>query len=158
MTEMINEQNQAKIGRIEDIQVVECKNIAEVQMTEIAQEKEVQTMFELERDVLVEYVDRTFRVETELKRFLATLSAEQLAETEVMVDDDTFVVFYPVAVSVEVRRSGFHFDTDTPRPSPLSVNCPELVGVYADQSHPSATPTEAQRAAGLAVLLASVRL
>ncbi len=53
------------------------------------------------------FADRTYRTRRALRRFLATLTPGQLAQTEVMVDDDTYVVFYPV---LPVNRPR-HFDT-----------------------------------------------
>ena len=37
---------------------------------------------------------RTYRTEWDLRRFLSTLTADQLAEAQVIEDDGTFVVFY----------------------------------------------------------------
>ncbi len=53
------------------------------------------------------YADRTYRTRRSLRRFLATLTPAQLAHTEVMVDDENFVVFYPVISGNQAR----HFDT-----------------------------------------------
>ena len=96
--------------------------------------------FDLESLVEVEFADCTFDSEQELAEFLKTLTEAQLRETEVIADDDTFVVFFPVMpVRVEMprmpqpRRSGFHFDTDEPRPTVRSAEIPELVGILAEQ-------------------------
>ncbi len=115
-------------------------------------------MLELD-EVLVEYGDRTFYAEYEVQRFLATLTEAQQAEAEVLVDDESYVVFYPLLPSAAVAagRSGFHFDMDSPRPTVKSVDVPELVGIFADQSGDGAARLN-QRAIGIAVLLASVQL
>ena len=131
------------------IEVAECNQ--SVSNTEQIEEKE--TMFELDQTVSVEFDDRTYQTEAELRRFLTTLTDAQLAATEVIVDDDSFVVFYPLLP--KVGSSGYHFDTDYPRPTVASAEVPELVGVIANQSRPV---TLAERQAGLAILLASVRL
>src|SRR5262245_41945148 len=77
-------------------------------------------MFELNEtlelnETTLTWVDRTYRTERGLRRFLATLTEAQLEEAEILVDDDTFVVFYPVAVPA--RKAGpdsaFHFDLTT---------------------------------------------
>jgi hypothetical protein len=140
-----------------ECKVVECKpRETETHLT-MCEEK---TMFELE-NVLVEYGDRTFRAEYEVERFLATLTEAQLAEAEVLVDDNSYVVFYPLLPKAEgERRSGYHFDLDSPRPIIVSADVPELVGVTADQSEECNFSSDyvKDRAAGLATLLASVRL
>jgi hypothetical protein len=61
----------------------------------------------------VVFADRTYRSKRALSRFLATLSPSQLAQTEVLVDDDTFVVFYPLLD----ERNNRHFDTSDSRGS-----------------------------------------
>ena len=60
-------------------------------------------MFELNEtlelnETTLTWVDRTYRTERGLRRFLATLTEAQLEQAEILVDDDTFVVFYPVTV------------------------------------------------------------
>ncbi len=143
-----------------DTERAECEPIMRTEVTEII--KEEKAMYELENDVLVEYGDRTYRTEHELNRFLSTLTEAQLAETEVLVDDETFVVFYPLLVSASEGRaerlSGYHFDSDSLRPTVAAADVPELVGIFADQSQPFNSPCPPDRAAALAVLLASVRL
>jgi len=67
----------------------------------------------------VVFTDRTYRTKRALSRFLATLSPSQLAQTEVLVDDDTFVVFYPL-LNERINR---HFDTSD---SPASRSASEL--------------------------------
>jgi len=103
----------------------------------VAKEK---VMFELEFESLVdvEFTDCTFDTEEELVMFLRTLTETQLRDTEVLEDDDTFVVFYPmlpkkVATSRKAPRSGYHFDTDAPRPTVHCDEVPELVGLLAEQ-------------------------
>lgn len=105
-----------------------------------AQVSKEKVMFELELESLVEveFADCTFDSEQELAKFLKTLTEAQLSETEVIADDDSFVVFYPlVRVQVELPRkaprSGYHFDTDAPRPTVRSAEVPELVGLLAEQ-------------------------
>lgn len=116
-------------------------------------------MFEVEHKLLVEYTDQTFYSERELNRFLTTLSESQLAETEVMVDDDTFVVFYPV-LAPRLGRSGYHFDTDCPRPAVGAEvgRMPESFSVYAEGFEPGSAQVEDERAKARAILLASIRL
>lgn len=99
----------------------------------VSQEK---AMFELEFDV--QFGDCTFGTEEDLVKFLKTLTETQLRDTEVLEDDDTFVVFYPlvtkrVDTSRKTPRSGYHFDTDAPRPTVHSDEVPELVGILAEQ-------------------------
>ncbi|NWJ95488.1 MAG: hypothetical protein HXX20_06850 [Chloroflexi bacterium] len=83
-------------------------------------------MFELDKTLdqtTLTWIDRTYRTEQGLRRFLATLTPAQLAEAEVLVDDDTFVVFYPVVVAVKKagRQTPFHFDlTEGSESLPLS--------------------------------------
>jgi len=103
----------------------------------VAKEK---VMFDLEFESLVdvEFTDCTFDTEEELVKFLRTLTETQLRDTEVLEDDDTFVVFYPllpkkVDTSRKAPRSGYHFDTDAPRPTVHSDEVPELVGLLAEQ-------------------------
>ena len=105
-----------------------------------AQFSKEKVMFELELESLVEveFADCTFDSEQELVKFLKTLTEAQLSEAEVITDDDSFVVFYPlVCVQVELPRktprSGHHFDTDAPRPTVRSAEVPELVGLLAEQ-------------------------
>jgi hypothetical protein len=158
MTEMKNNLMRNAIVETKVPEEVECEPLVQLEATEtIAEEK---AMFELENDVLVEFGDRTFRAEFEVERFLATLTEAQLAEAEVLVDDDTFVVFYPILNkrSEDGRRSGHHFDLDCPRPTVAAADVPELVGVFADQSQPFNGSWSNSRDAALAVLLASVRL
>jgi hypothetical protein len=64
------------------------------------------------------FADRTYRSKRALSRFLKTLTPAQLVHTEILVDDDTFVVFFPVMP----KPAGPHFDTgeshsDSPVPS-----------------------------------------
>ncbi|HEX2911597.1 MAG TPA: hypothetical protein VH186_12375 [Chloroflexia bacterium] len=151
--EMTNlENNQAEKVNFEDIVIAQCGTVEEAEVNEIIEEN---TMLEL--DVVVEYGDQTYHTEYELQRFLATLTEAQLAETEVLVDDDSFVVFYPLmpACTESVKSSGHHFDTDTPRPTVKSASVPEPVGILADQFPINGI---LDRDAALAVLLASVRL
>src|SRR4051794_21682505 len=108
-------------------------------------------MFELEFETLVyvEFSDCTFATEEELAKFLKTLTETQLRDTEVLEDDDTFVVFYPllpkkVANSRKTPRSGYHFDTDAPRPTVHSDEVPELVGILAEQFRLPAEPVRSQ--------------
>ncbi len=55
--------------------------------------------------------DRTYKTESGLRRFLKTLSVEQLAEAEVLVDDSSFVVFFPIFLQAsKATTGGFQFD------------------------------------------------
>lgn len=123
-------------------------------------------MFELNEtlelnEMTMTWNDRTYRTERGLRRFLATLSEAQLAEAEIMVDDDTFVVFYPVLVPVrkEGPDSAFHFDLS----DHSEGSCP-LTGtkVEVQQSGQLEEAEEArrkaERAAAFQVLLAGVLL
>ena len=126
-------------------------------------------MFELNEtlelnEMTLTWVDRTYRTERGLRRFLATLSEAQLAEAEVMVDDDTFVVFYPVLVPARNAGpdSAFHFDLTLGD----SDSCSQL-GVSAEQRQPEQIEVldeaeearrKAERAAAFQVLLAGVLL
>ncbi len=81
------------------------------------QATEENTMFDLDTVVSLHYADRSFTSEAELQFFLLSLSQEQLAQTEVVQDDATFVVFYPqmpATTAINPRRSGHHFDMDGP--------------------------------------------
>lgn len=90
----------------------------QVQITEV--EKVVQTQkeqkkmvdFELKVPEAVEEVetwaDRTCVSKRSLNRFLATLTPVQLAQAEVIVDDNSYIVFYPVLTST--TSNGAHFD------------------------------------------------
>jgi len=118
-------------------------------------------MFELEFDTLVdvEFADGTFATEEELVKFLKTLTETQLRDTEVLEDDGTFVVFYPllpkkVATSPK-PRSGYHFDTDSPRPTVHSDEVPELVGLLAEQFR---LPGEAGKGGAMREMLASISI
>jgi hypothetical protein len=51
--------------------------------------------------------DRTFNNKRALNRFLKTLTPAQIIETQIMVDDEMFVVFFPVSATSSER----HFDT-----------------------------------------------
>jgi hypothetical protein len=116
-------------------------------------------MFELDKtlelnETTLTWVDRTYRTERGLRRFLATLTPAQLAEAEVLVDDDTFVVFYPIVMPVKKvgREVVFHFDL-----TEGSESCP-----LAQEDQPlSIFETEAEkveRARAFNSLLASVQL
>src|SRR5690349_23701648 len=105
-----------------------------------AQVSKENVMFELDLESLVdvEFADATFDSEQELAMFLKTLTEAQLSQAEVIADDDTFVVFFPVMparveMPRQAPRSGFHFDTDAPRPTVRSAEVPELVGLLAEQ-------------------------
>lgn len=158
MTEMEKNLMRNAIVETKVPEEVKCEPLVRLEATETLTEEKA--MFELETDVLVEFGDRTFRAEFEVERFLATLTEAQLAEAEVLVDDDTFVVFYPLLSkkSEGGRRNGYHFDLDCPRPTVAAADVPELVGVFADQSQSFNGARPASRDAALAVLLASVRL
>ena len=41
--------------------------------------------------------DRTFNNKRALNRFLKTLTPAQIVETQIMVDDEMFVVFFPIS-------------------------------------------------------------
>lgn len=126
----------------------------------VAKEK---VMFELDFESLVEveFADCTFDTEEELVTFLRTLTETQLRDTEVLEDDASFVVFYPllpkkVDTSRKAPRSGYHFDTDAPRPTVPSEEVPELVGSFAEQFRfpgSEGAKTEARRA-----MLASIAI
>ena len=146
MTDLEKRQNELA-GTNQQVEGAECNQI--VANTEKIEENK--TMCELE---FTEFDDRTYRTEAELTRFLNTLTEAQLAEAEIIVDDDTFVVFYPLLP--KVAHSGFHFDTDYIRPTVASAEVPALIGMIAEQTRPAVTV--ADRQAGLAILLASVRL
>jgi hypothetical protein len=62
------------------------------------------------RNTGLEFADRTFQTKKALARFLKTLTPAQLANTEVLVDDELFVVFYPLNGAKPAR----HFDTGEP--------------------------------------------
>jgi hypothetical protein len=126
------------------------------------QVSEEKVMFELELETLVdvEFTDCTFTTEEELVKFLKTLTETQLRDTEVLEDDDTFVVFYPllpvkVATSRKTPRSGYHFDTDAPRPTVHSDEAPELVGILAEQF---CLPAERAQGQAMREMLASISI
>lgn len=78
-------------------------------------QKEQKAMFELELrtpDFAAEveaWADKTCISKRSLRRFLATLTPAQLAQAEVIVDDDSFTVFYPILAGT-TAASGAHFD------------------------------------------------
>ncbi len=90
-------------------------------------------MFEPKETELVEkmtFADRTYRSKRALSKFLATLSPEQLVETDVMMDDGLYVVFYPVANKPVTR----HFDTSDPtegRSAGAKLEAEILMGIPA---------------------------
>lgn len=130
-------------------------------------------MFELNEtlelnETTLTWVDRTYRTERGLRRFLATLTEAQLEEAEILVDDDTFVVFYPVAVPARNAGpdSAFHFDLsmeDDNLASGQSEKCHPQVSVKIElESFESMEEEEArrraERVAAFNILLAGVRL
>lgn len=127
----------------------EFETVEETRITAQVSKENGMSDLELEPVLEVEYADCTVYSEQELVNFLATLSAAQLSDTQVLADDDSFVVFYPLqAVPVELPRltprSGYHFDTDEPRPTVFSAEVPELVGRLAEQFPLPAAPEKAQ--------------
>jgi hypothetical protein len=127
----------------------EFETVEETPLTAQVSKENVMFDLELEPVLEVEYADCTVYSEQELKNFLATLSEAQLSDTQVLADDDSFVVFYPLLeVSVELPgpapRSGYHFDTDGPRPTVFSAEVPELVGRLAEQFPLPPAPEKAQ--------------
>lgn len=138
-------EKKAETSQTEEVEIAECKSVVLEQARTIEENK---TMLDV-KEMLV-FTDRTYKTEYELKRFLSTLTESQLAHTEVIADDDTFVVFYPRLRQPAVRKSGFHFDTDSFRPVQIEAELPEWASELA--------PHSPERAAGMAVLLASVRL
>ncbi len=129
-------------------------------------------MFELNEtlelnELTLTWVDRTYQTERGLRRFLATLTPEQLAEAEVLVDDDTFVVFYPVAVpATKTGPDGaFHYDLGedgTSRPAAGRSECRDsmsvTVKVELETSEAEEARRKAERVTAFNILLAGVRL
>jgi len=121
------------------------------------EKQEQKAMFELDKTLelnhpTLTWIDRTYRTERGLRRFLATLTQAQLAEAEVMVDDDTFVVFYPVALPVKKSHPiVFHFDLEGQ--SDLVQTSPEYLMRASAQALP-----ETERVAAFNIVLAGVRL
>ena len=124
------------------------------------------------------WADRTCVSKRSLKRFLETLTPTQLAQANVMVDDDSYIVFYPILSSAGVAV-GSHFDdgglsTDSsPFPSSdqslianIDKNCRRpkpapktLVEISAKkQSSDFGAESQPDRQQALTVLLSSVRL
>jgi hypothetical protein len=138
--------------------VNEFETVEEARTTAQVSKENVMFDLELEPALEVEYADCTVYSEQELGNFLATLTETQLRDTQVLVDDDSFVVFYPlVRVSVEVTgpapRSGYHFDMDGPRPTVPSAEVPELVGCLAEQFR---LPVGPEQTRSMREILASV--
>lgn len=102
------------------------------------------------------WVDRTYRTERGLRKFLATLNPAQLQEAEILVDDETFVVFYPVEVPAQKANSPFHFDL-TLENQPLQVREQELIKTNAAQDEACAR-RQTEREVAFNILLAGVRL
>ncbi len=137
MTEEVMHQNRIGCTELQEVsgkfEIVEVTGVT----GQVSGEK---VMFELEIETLVgvEFTDCTFDTEEELVKFLKTLTETQLRDTEVLEDDGAFVVFYPllpekVDTSRKTPRTGYHFDTDAPRPTVHSDEVPELVGLLAEQ-------------------------
>jgi 23S rRNA A2030 N6-methylase RlmJ len=127
----------------------EVKNLSG-EMKKIQVSKEEQSMT---------FVDKTYSTKSGLKKFLSTLTPSQLAQAQVLVDDDTYVVFYPV---VKTKRSRAHFDTgDTVLAKNVDL-CPQpVVEVNPDNSGlDSDGLTNEERALNeaYAILLAGIKL
>ncbi len=148
MSELNQNYTEAVIRNIE--KQVECGLVVEIEQI-IFEEKD--TMFELETHVSTEFADKTYSTEAELASFLATLTTAQLANTEIIVDEETYIVFYPLLPAKAAPVSGYHFDTDYPRPTVATVDVPELVGELSNQT---GTSFGQDRESYLSLLLASV--
>ena len=87
-------------------------------------QEEQKTMFELELKLPISveevqtWADRTCISKRSLNRFLNTLTPSQLAQAEVIVDEDSYIVFYPV---LNVGAVGPHFDEGLSGGSPLEA-------------------------------------
>lgn len=120
-------------------------------------QKEQKVMFDLElktpeKTVEVQsWADRTCISKRSLKRFLATLTPAQLAQAEVIVDDDSFTVFYPILTGT-TAASGAHFDGGN---NVIEKPCNE--SATAPEPEPSIMSQEDWDKA-LTVLLSSVKL
>lgn len=155
MTEEKMNQNELVFTELEDV-----SGKLETGLTgQVSREK---VMFELEFEALVdvEFADCSFDTEEELVKFLKTLTETQLRDTEVLGDDDAFVVFYPllpekVGTSRKTPQSGYHFDTDAPRPTVHSDEVPALVGILAEQFRLPAEPAQGQ---SMREMLASISI
>lgn len=141
----MTEVNKVNVNQTEEMELAECNGQLLEQTKPI---EEMNAMFDLKEKIV--FADRTYKTEHELNRFLATLSDTQRAHAEVIADDDTFVVFYPRLRQPAARKSGYHFDTDSVRPAQIEAG----VGGWTSEL----APHSPDRAAGLAILLASVQL
>ncbi len=124
------------------------------------------------------WADRTCVSKRSLKRFLETLTPAQLAHANVMVDDDSYVVFYPILTSAGVA-AGSHFDDgglsadslpysqgnqtlitnadkNCHRPKPASKTVVEISGEMQPSDFGEMSQEDWQQA--LNVLISSVRL
>jgi hypothetical protein len=162
-----NGTNQAECENIVSLKDtgVEVENTTLNLMGDTRTNEENKTMFDVKETRALVFADRTYKTEVEVNRFLKTLTPEQLDRAEVMVDDDTFVVFYPRLRQPAAFKSGFHFDCDSVRPATVEADA-RLLGdsdgdcgaEYQGGVIPQHDFSEQERAAALAVLLASVRL
>lgn len=124
------------------------------------------------------WADHTCVSKRSLKRFLESLTPAQLAQANVMVDDDSYVVFYPILNSAGVA-AGSHFDDGglSADSLPYSINdqtlitkadkncrrlkpAPQTVVKISGQLQPSNLREMSQQdwQQALTVLLSSVRL
>jgi hypothetical protein len=156
MTEEKGNLNQLVLSELEVSGKFE--SVEEARITNQVSKENVMFDLELESLVEVEFADHTFDSEQELAKFLETLTEAQLRDTEVLVDDGSFVVFFPLLVVPaelpgKTSHSGYHFDTDAPRPTVPSAEVPELVGLLAEQFP---FPTEPVTTKSMREILASV--
>lgn len=134
---------QAKNVQIMDnIDTAECKSV-------------VGSVIEEKKMCEVMYMEQTYQTEYEVEQFVASLSEAQRCDAQVIVDDDSFVVFYPVEVAPQVTkpRGNYHFDTREPHasgitPEPINNNKTDWQTASVQDEH----------AHDIAALLASVRL
>jgi 23S rRNA A2030 N6-methylase RlmJ len=113
-------------------------------------------VFEEEKQMT--FVDKTYNTKSGLKKFLATLTPAQLAQAQVLVDDDTYVVFYPV---VKTKRVRAHFDTGEAVIAERVDLCPQAVAEVSSTNNLSdASLTDEEKALqeAYAILLAGIKL
>jgi hypothetical protein len=136
------------------------------EQTEMNEVKNMSEQFEkvqvLEEEKMT-FVDKTYNTKSGLKKFLATLTPSQLAQAQVLVDDDNYVVFYPVVA--KAKRVRPHFDTGTNPVIAKPVDlCPAVAVAEVNQSGKAdlsdtyLTDEEKALQEAYAILLVGIRL
>jgi len=167
MAQEPNSADNTKTTTINQAQAQEDTSERETKM-----QKEQNTMFDFELKVpeiesVETWADRTCVSKRSLKRFLATLTPTQLAHAEVVVDEESYIVFYPI-LTQQVASGGPHFDDglaiELHTASNFQPKIAVAIEVGAECSNPSAHQSEFSELTqdewdkALGVLLSSVKL